>query len=80
MLVETHETVNLAFFHVSVYLGQNSVNLGHKDVRLDLHQATHDGFCWPEHGVHGGGACGGGGARASEVMLCSSTINWVSHI
>ena len=53
---------------------------GCKGVRLDLHQATHDGFCWPEYGACGGGACGGGGAGAVMVMLCSSTINQVGHI
>ena len=38
---------------------------GSKGVRLDLHQATYDGFCWPEDGVCGVGAGGSGRARAS---------------
>ena len=31
--------------------------------RLDLHQATHNGFCWLEDGACGGGASGSGRAR-----------------
>ena len=28
---------------------------GHKGVILDLHKATHDGFCWTKSGPCGGG-------------------------
>ena len=48
---------------------------GQKGVRLDLHQATDDGFHWPDDGVHGEME-----PEPVEVMLHSSTINQVGHI
>ena len=43
-------------------------------VRLDMHQTTHDGFLWLKDSV-----CGVE-PEPVEVMLHSSTINWVSQI
>ena len=51
---------------------------GHKDVKLDLHQATHDGFCWPEDSAYEGGAGGGGraGASGGHVALLNHQLGW----
>ena len=51
---------------------------GCKGVRLDLHQATHDGFCWMEDSAHGGGASGGGqaGASGGHFALLNKQPGW----
>ena len=56
---------------------------GHKGVRLDLHQATPDGFRQPENHAHGGGVCGSGIAGASRGQFAllnnqlGGSICWV---
>ena len=52
---------------------------GQKDVRLDLHQATHDGFCWSEDGACGGVACGSSraGASGGHVALLNNQLGWL---
>ena len=51
---------------------------GCKCVGLDLHQATHDGFCMMEDSACSGGACGGGGAGASggQFALLNNLPGW----
>ena len=57
---------------ILIHVGCSS-HPGQKGVRLDLHQATHDGFHWPKDGVHWGD-----GARASRghVALLNNQPGW----
>ena len=53
---------------------------GCKGIRLDLHKATHDGFHWLKDGVVWEVPMVVAELQPVELMLCSSTFNWVSQI
>ena len=53
---------------------------GHMGIRLNLNQATHDGFLWPKGSVCGEVPVVVAEAGPIEIILNSSTIKWVGQI